>query len=138
MGQQEAMTNQSSSRPTLGILLMARTYLPTLRAVFPAGDDAAKASESGLQRSFYTLSFFFVVPLMFLGGYLLWRDTRRESRVAETLQMADETNSSDPRIRARAPSIRTPDRCRAKVEDDASTPRRLIAVHGVGYKLILS
>ena len=27
---------------------------------------------------------------------------------------------------------------RAKLEDDASMPRRLITVHGVGYKLMLS
>src|SRR5262245_6025013 len=40
------------------------------------------------------------------------------------------------------PSTRTIDThigsLRAKLEDDASTPRRLITVHGVGYKLALS
>ncbi len=40
------------------------------------------------------------------------------------------------------PSTRTVDThigsLRAKLEDDASTPRRLITVHGVGYKLLLS
>jgi DNA-binding response OmpR family regulator len=39
------------------------------------------------------------------------------------------------------PSTRTVDThigsLRAKLEDDASTPRRLITVHGVGYKLML-
>jgi len=40
------------------------------------------------------------------------------------------------------PSTRTVDThigsLRAKLEEDASTPRRLITVHGVGYKLMLS
>jgi signal transduction histidine kinase/tetratricopeptide (TPR) repeat protein len=35
------------------------------------------------QRPVYILSLFCVVVLTFLGGYLLWRDTRREIRLAE-------------------------------------------------------
>src|SRR5262249_862859 len=77
------------------------------------------------RQSFYGLSLLLVVMVTFAGAFFLWRDTRRESRIAElrsqfvssvshelktpltsirmfaeSLQMDDETNSSDPQQRA--------------------------------------
>ena len=99
--------------------------LPDLRVAFDPGSQAEVALEINPQRSFYSLSLFFVVILTFFGGYLLWRDTRREGRIAElrshfvssvshelktpltsirmfaeTMQMSDETGSTDPKQRA--------------------------------------
>jgi signal transduction histidine kinase len=56
-------------------------HLPGLRIVFP-DLEAEVSSAVGLQRSFYGWSLLFVVPLTFLGGYLFWRDSRREVRMA--------------------------------------------------------
>jgi two-component system, OmpR family, phosphate regulon sensor histidine kinase PhoR len=57
-------------------------YLPDLRITFPDGiaDVAAGLSP---QRSLWGLSFALVAILTFLGGYLLWRDMRREAHLAE-------------------------------------------------------
>lgn len=56
--------------------------LPDLRVNFPAGvTDAAPGLRS--QRSFWGLAFVLVALLTFLGGYLLWRDVRRETHIAE-------------------------------------------------------
>ena len=53
-----------------------------LHITFPDfGADAAGGL--GLRHSFYAWSILFVVPLTFVGGYLVWRDTRREVRVAD-------------------------------------------------------
>jgi signal transduction histidine kinase len=57
--------------------------LPHLRISFPSGGEPEPAVGGDTQRRFYVLSFFLVVPLTFLGGYLLWRDTQREVRIAE-------------------------------------------------------
>ena len=56
--------------------------LPGLRITFPDGiaDETASLTP---QRSLWGFSLAFVALLTFLGGYLLWRDMRREARVAE-------------------------------------------------------
>jgi signal transduction histidine kinase len=86
--------------------------------------DPVAAAPDG-PRSFYGISLFLVVILTFLGAFFLWRDTRRESRIAElrsqfvssvshelktpltsirmfaeSLQMDDEEGSGDPKERA--------------------------------------
>jgi signal transduction histidine kinase len=57
-------------------------YLPGLQIRFPDGiaDEAAAVSP---QRSFWGLSLTLVAVLTLLGGYLLWRDVRREAHLAE-------------------------------------------------------
>jgi signal transduction histidine kinase len=98
--------------------------LPGMRVAFgPEVTKVAAAPADG--RSFYGLSLFFVVMLTFVGAFFLWRDTRRESRLAElrsqfvssvshelktpltsirmfaeSLQMDDESGTADPRERA--------------------------------------
>jgi signal transduction histidine kinase len=57
-------------------------YLPDLRITFPDGVADAAAGVSP-QRSLWSLSFALVGLLTFLGGYLLWRDIRREGHIAE-------------------------------------------------------
>jgi two-component sensor histidine kinase len=52
-----------------------------LKIVFPAVGTATESSPN-LRRTFYA-SILLVVSLNLFGGYLLWRDTRREMRVAE-------------------------------------------------------
>jgi signal transduction histidine kinase len=61
---------------------LGEQQLPGLRVTLPELEAAATAGP-GLRRSFYGWSLLFVVPFTFLGGYLLWRDTRREVRIAE-------------------------------------------------------
>src|SRR5215831_1229993 len=56
--------------------------LPGLRAVF-LEEIADPLSGSTPERSLWGLSFALVAMLTLLGGYLLWRDVRREARVAE-------------------------------------------------------
>lgn len=48
--------------------------LHELKVELPPEAGATAAADSGLRQSFYGLSLFVVVPLTFLGGYLLWRD----------------------------------------------------------------
>jgi signal transduction histidine kinase len=58
--------------------------LPGLRAVLTRGPETSSgAAAPNRQRMFYVLSLSLVIGLSFVGGYLLWRDTRRESRLAE-------------------------------------------------------
>jgi signal transduction histidine kinase len=99
--------------------------LPDLRVVLgPQVSDAAVVAARGTQ-SFYGLSLFLVVMLTFVGAFFLWLDTRRESRIAElrsqfvssvshelktpltsirmfaeSLQMDDENDATDPQQRA--------------------------------------
>jgi signal transduction histidine kinase len=53
-----------------------------LRIVFPDG-VADTAVAAGGQRIIWTTAFVFVAMITLLGGYLLWRDMRRESHIAE-------------------------------------------------------
>jgi signal transduction histidine kinase len=57
-------------------------YLPGLRVTFPDG-VADKATGLSPQRSLWGFSFALVAMLTFLGGYLFWRDMRREARLAD-------------------------------------------------------
>jgi nitrogen-specific signal transduction histidine kinase len=98
--------------------------LPGMRIAF--GSEATKLAATPADgRSFYGLSLFLVVMLTFVGAFFLWRDTRRESRLAElrsqfvssvshelktpltsirmfaeSLQMDDESGTGDPKERA--------------------------------------
>jgi signal transduction histidine kinase len=56
--------------------------LPGLRAVF-LEEIADPSSGSTPEQSLWGLSFALVAMLTLLGGYLLWRDVRREARLAE-------------------------------------------------------
>jgi signal transduction histidine kinase len=56
--------------------------LPGLRLVLQL-NNRIEAGGGNLQRWFYVLSLTLVIGLTVLGGYLLWRDMRRELRVAE-------------------------------------------------------
>jgi signal transduction histidine kinase len=62
--------------------------LPKLKVIFdapPSGDGSAARYVMGLslQQWFYALSLALVLGLTFFGAHLLWRDTRRELRIAE-------------------------------------------------------
>jgi len=57
-------------------------YLPNLRVTFPDGITDLAAGLSP-QRSLWGLSFALVALLTFVGGYLFWRDMRREAHIAE-------------------------------------------------------
>jgi signal transduction histidine kinase len=61
---------------------LGEEHLPGLRLTLP-GIEAETTESLSLHRSFYGWSLLFVAPFTFLGGYLLWRDTRREVRIAE-------------------------------------------------------
>jgi two-component system phosphate regulon sensor histidine kinase PhoR len=57
-------------------------FIPALRIAFPDG-VADTASGAVGQRSLWTMAFVFVALCTVLGAYLLWRDVRRESHIAE-------------------------------------------------------
>jgi signal transduction histidine kinase len=57
--------------------------LPGLRVHFTSTANAETGVGAGLQRSFYVVSLVLVLGLTAVGGYLVWRDVRRELRVAE-------------------------------------------------------
>jgi nitrogen-specific signal transduction histidine kinase len=96
--------------------------LPGVRLAL--GPESVSASSSGSQRYFYEFSLFLVVMFTFIGAFFLWRDTRRESRMAElrsqfvasvshelktpltsirmfaeSMQMDEESGASDPKER---------------------------------------
>lgn len=54
-----------------------------LRIVFEPGLDDHLAKQSSLPGYLYFLLLIFVLGITFFGGYLLWRDVRREVRMAE-------------------------------------------------------
>jgi signal transduction histidine kinase len=55
---------------------------PQVRAAFPAADQEAAMKRWALQRTFYIGALILVVGMTVLGGYLSWRDTRRELELA--------------------------------------------------------
>jgi signal transduction histidine kinase len=57
--------------------------LSDLRVHFASMANAEMGVGAGLQRSFYVVSLVLVLGLTAIGGYLVWRDVRRELRVAE-------------------------------------------------------
>ncbi len=56
---------------------------PGLRVAFSAGGESTLARKWNPQRWFYFASLLLVLCLTLFGAYLLWRDVRRELRVAE-------------------------------------------------------
>jgi signal transduction histidine kinase/tetratricopeptide (TPR) repeat protein len=62
--------------------LLNEDQLPRLRVTFP--DLRLETMAGGtLGQTFYAWSLVTIVPLTFLCGYLVWRDTRRDVRIAE-------------------------------------------------------
>jgi len=62
--------------------LLNEDQLPRLRVTFP--DFRLETMAKGtLGQTFYAWSLVTIVPLTFLCGYLVWRDTRRDVRIAE-------------------------------------------------------
>ena len=57
--------------------------LTELRVILAPGAAPGGVPTGSSSAPLYSLWLLFVVPLTFLGGYLLWRDMRREIRVAE-------------------------------------------------------
>ena len=99
-------------------------HLPGLRVVLGEVAEVATTAPDN-PRSFYGLSLFLVVMFTFIGAFFLWRDTRRESRMAElrsqfvssvshelktpltsirmfaeSMQMDEEAGTGDPKERA--------------------------------------
>ncbi len=56
---------------------------PGIKVEFAAGDDTGFLAAWNLQRSFYLVTLFLVLGVTLFGAYLLWRDVRRELRLAE-------------------------------------------------------
>ena len=57
--------------------------LPGLRVALVPSQDPTSAGPWGLQTSVYLTALLLVLSLTLFGGYLLWRDVRREMRVAQ-------------------------------------------------------
>jgi signal transduction histidine kinase len=57
--------------------------IPGLQAIFTLPPVAETPIESNSQSSLWGLSFAVVIALTLFGGFLLWRDTRREAHLAE-------------------------------------------------------
>ncbi|MCH8254864.1 MAG: HAMP domain-containing histidine kinase, partial [Gemmatimonadetes bacterium] len=56
---------------------------PGIKVEFAAGDDTGFLAAWNLQRSFYLVTLLLVLSVTLFGAYLLWRDVRRELRLAE-------------------------------------------------------
>jgi len=56
---------------------------PGLKIVFPAAGTGSPAGAWSFRRSFYLLAMMLVVALTLFGAYLLWRDVRRDLKLAE-------------------------------------------------------
>lgn len=56
---------------------------PGIRAEFVASEGTGMLGDWNLQRSFYWITLLLVLSVTFFGAYLLWRDVRRELRLAE-------------------------------------------------------
>jgi signal transduction histidine kinase len=54
-----------------------------IRMTFSENQGNALVRQWSLQRAFYLLALFLVIGVTFFGAYLLWRDVRRELRLAE-------------------------------------------------------
>jgi len=54
-----------------------------IRIVFSENQENALVKQWSLQRSFYILALFLVIGVTLFGAYLLWRDVRRDLRLAE-------------------------------------------------------
>jgi len=56
---------------------------PSLAADFTAGEDVAQGIGRSVRLGFYLFGLFLVISVTLFGAYLLWRDVRRELRLAE-------------------------------------------------------
>jgi signal transduction histidine kinase len=56
---------------------------PGLRVVLPVQEEGALVRQSKLQRAFYSAALLLVLSVTLFGAYFLWRDVRRELRLAE-------------------------------------------------------
>ncbi len=56
---------------------------PGVRVAFATKEDAAFARKWNLQRSFYLVALLLVLIVTLFGAYFVWRDVRRELRLAE-------------------------------------------------------
>ncbi len=54
-----------------------------IRIAFSENQENTLIKQQGLQRSFYLLALFLVIGITLFGAYLLWRDVRRDLRLAE-------------------------------------------------------
>ncbi len=54
-----------------------------IRIAFSESQEETLIKQQGLQRSFYMLALFLVIGVTLFGAYLLWRDVRRDLRLAE-------------------------------------------------------
>ncbi len=71
------LTGDSSGGRLLG------PSFPGIKVEFAAGDDTGFLAAWNLQRSFYLLTLLLVLGVTLFGAYLLWRDVRRELRLAD-------------------------------------------------------
>jgi signal transduction histidine kinase len=76
-GQAQLLSSPSAKGEALG------ANLPGLRILFPQQDVSALAKQSNPQRAFYLVTLFLVLSITLFAAYLLWRDVRREVRLAE-------------------------------------------------------
>ncbi len=56
---------------------------PELKVTFTVDDERALDTQGTMQRAFYLATLLLVLSVTFFGAYLLWRDMRREARLAE-------------------------------------------------------
>jgi signal transduction histidine kinase len=77
VGQAELVAGGESSGEPLG------ASFPGLKVRFAATDSTALAQQWNLQRSFYLVTLLLVLSVTLFAAYLLWRDVRRELRLAE-------------------------------------------------------
>ncbi len=54
-----------------------------IRIAFSENQEKTLIKQQGLQQSFYLLALFLVIGVTLFGAYLLWRDVRRDLRLAE-------------------------------------------------------
>ena len=76
-GELRLLTGSESKGELLG------QNFPGLRLDFVAKDGTALKGKWNLQRSFYFVALLLVLSVTLFGAYLLWRDVRRELRLAE-------------------------------------------------------
>jgi signal transduction histidine kinase len=76
IGEVRALTSGDGNGQLLG------ASLPGLEVVFPSSAD--DTSMAGTQRSLYGIALLLVLTITFFGAYLVWRDVRRELRLADS------------------------------------------------------
>ena len=77
LGQVQFLTGGNSGGESLG------ENFPGLRVAFVGKDGGALTRNWNLQRYFYFLALLLVLSVTLFGAYLLWRDVRRDMRLAE-------------------------------------------------------